>query len=204
MAKVDVKSAFSVVPVHPNDCMLLGMMWDGHYYVDGVLPFGLRSAPKIFNALADALQWNVMQNGVCYLKHCLEDFVTVGRQNSGECLFNIEVLLSCCSELDVPIAEDKTVWPSTVITFLGIKIDSVAQELRLPSEKLARISASLHSWMNHRSATKRELQSLAGILEDAARTVRPGKTFLRQICEAIASLAKPHHHIKLKLCCSKI
>ena len=75
----------------------------------------------------------------------------------------------------------------------------MAQELWLPSEKLARISASLHSWMNHRSAMKRELQSLAGILEDAARTVRPGKTFLRRIYEAIASLAKPHHHIKLNV-----
>ena len=56
MAKMDIKIAFRVVPVHPDDRMLLGMMWDGHYYVDGVLPFGLRSAPKIFNALANALQ----------------------------------------------------------------------------------------------------------------------------------------------------
>ena len=140
-----------------------------------------------------------MQNGVCYLEHYLVDFITVGRPKSGECLFNIEVLLSCWSKLGVLIAEDKTVWPSTVITFLSIEIDSVAQELRLPSEKLARISASLHSWMNHRSATKRELQSLAGISEDAARIVRPGKTFLRRIYKAIASLAKPHHHNKLNV-----
>ena len=35
------------------------------------LPFGLRSAPKIFNAVADALQWVVKQNGVTYLEHYL-------------------------------------------------------------------------------------------------------------------------------------
>ena len=29
--------------------------WKGKLFVDGALPFGLRSAPKIFTALADAL-----------------------------------------------------------------------------------------------------------------------------------------------------
>ena len=36
MAKMDIKSVFREVPVHPDDRMLLGMIWDGHYYVDGV------------------------------------------------------------------------------------------------------------------------------------------------------------------------
>ena len=33
---------------------LLGMQWKGSVYMDKVLPFGLRSAPKIYNAIADA------------------------------------------------------------------------------------------------------------------------------------------------------
>ena len=47
MAKVDAKSAYRNVPVHPDDRWLMGMMWDGALYVDTALPFGLRSAPKI-------------------------------------------------------------------------------------------------------------------------------------------------------------
>ena len=47
LAKVDVKSAYRLVPVHPEDRLLLGMSWDDEVYVDSVLPFGLRSAPKI-------------------------------------------------------------------------------------------------------------------------------------------------------------
>ena len=31
------------------------MVWDSKLYIDTVLPFGLRSAPKIFNAIADAM-----------------------------------------------------------------------------------------------------------------------------------------------------
>ena len=55
MAKVDVKTAYCMVPVHPDDCYLLGMQWEGKPYIDTALPFGLRSAPKIFNAFADAI-----------------------------------------------------------------------------------------------------------------------------------------------------
>ena len=31
--------------------MLVAMAWEGNAYVDPMLPFGLHSAPKVFNAL---------------------------------------------------------------------------------------------------------------------------------------------------------
>ena len=59
LAKVDIRSAYCIIPVHPEDRWLLGMVWEGALYTDTVLPFGLRSAPKIFNAVADAVGWIV-------------------------------------------------------------------------------------------------------------------------------------------------
>ena len=38
--------------VHPADWELLGMCWDGHYYVNTCLPFGLQSAPYLFDLVA--------------------------------------------------------------------------------------------------------------------------------------------------------
>ena len=35
---------------------LLGIYWQSQYYVDMYLPFGLRSAPFLFNQLSDALE----------------------------------------------------------------------------------------------------------------------------------------------------
>ena len=46
-----------MVPVYPEDRVLLGMRWKGMVYIDTRLLFGLRSAPKIFTAVADALEW---------------------------------------------------------------------------------------------------------------------------------------------------
>ena len=63
LAKMDVESAYCIVPVHPDDRPLLGMRWKDKLYIDLMLPFGLRSAPKIFNSIADALEWVVKQRG---------------------------------------------------------------------------------------------------------------------------------------------
>ena len=64
LAKVDIKNAYRIIPVHPEDRALLGMQWEGALYVDAALPFGLRSAPKIFTNVADALEWMLRERGV--------------------------------------------------------------------------------------------------------------------------------------------
>lgn len=48
LAKLDIRSAYRMIPVHPDDRSLLGMRWQGTVCLDAALPFGLRSAPKIF------------------------------------------------------------------------------------------------------------------------------------------------------------
>ena len=78
LAKIDIKSAYRLLPVHPADRVLLGCKWQGKIYVDGKLPFGLRSAPKIFNAVADALEFCFRQAGVENIDHYLDDFITFG------------------------------------------------------------------------------------------------------------------------------
>ena len=34
LAKTDVKNAFRIIPIHPDDYGLLGMQWRGLYYYD--------------------------------------------------------------------------------------------------------------------------------------------------------------------------
>ena len=48
LIKVDLKSAYRIIPIHPQDQHLLAISWAGGTYVDRALPFELRSAPKIF------------------------------------------------------------------------------------------------------------------------------------------------------------
>ena len=56
LTKVYVESAYCLVSVHPANQPLQAMEWEGLIYIDPMLPFGLSSALKIFNAIADALE----------------------------------------------------------------------------------------------------------------------------------------------------
>ena len=142
MCKVDLKQVFCLCPVHPDDRPLLGMLWRGKFYFDTVLPFGLRSAPYIFNRLADALQW-VLQNryGIPCLEHNLDDFISVSPPSTSPpppptstAAVHMATIIQVLQNLQVPIDDgtDKVVGPSTCATILGVKVDSVAGELRLP------------------------------------------------------------------------
>ena len=48
MAKLDLKSGFHSVPLHPSSYRWLGFRWDRTEYVYKVLPFGLATSPWIF------------------------------------------------------------------------------------------------------------------------------------------------------------
>ena len=65
-----------------------------------------------------------------------------------------------------------------VLDFLGIVFDTERMEARLPKDKLDRIQTAIQEWLNKRSATKREILSLVGVLQHAAKVVRPGRTFV--------------------------
>ena len=83
MGKVDIKSAYRIIPVHPSDRHLLGMFWHGCYYIDLTLPFGLRSAPAIFNTVADLFHWCLVNNwNVIDLLHYLDEYFTLEPPNS--------------------------------------------------------------------------------------------------------------------------
>ena len=197
LAKMDVKQAYRMVPVHPQDRPLLGMRWAGKVFVDKTLPFGLRSAPLIFSALADALAWSMRQKGVTFAEHYIDDFVTVGRQETHECQKNMEAMLKLCEATGTPIDPGKTEGPCTTITFLGIEIDSVSMQLRLPADKLARLEEMLEAWHSKKCCKKRELLSLIGVLAHACKVVRAGRSFMRRLIELGKTAKELHYFIRL-------
>ena len=146
LAKLDLREAYRVVPVHPQDRPLLDVEWKGEIFLDAALPFGLRSAPKLFNALADALLWVASQQGARQLYHYLDDFIVLGPPGSTECASSLHALEQLCALLGVPIAHEKTVAPATCLVFLGIEIDTSVMQARLPRDKLTAIATLMNQW----------------------------------------------------------
>ena len=101
------------------------MKWRGQYFVDLVLPFGLRSAPFIFTAIADLVEWILVHNyDVTFLRHYLDDFLTLGPPASPVCHNNLQTCVRLCTKLGLPLHPDKLEGPATRLTILGIELDS--------------------------------------------------------------------------------
>ena len=203
MAKTDIKQAYRQLPVHPQDRHLLGMRWQGSLFADCSLPFGLRSAPLIFSAVADALEWIVRSRGFTSIFHYIDDFIVVGPTESEVCELSLHTLTQTCDILGMPIAHEEMEGPATRLTVLGIELDTAAMEMRLPSEKLERLSTLLKYWRGRKAGSRKDLESLARMLQHACNVVRPGRTFLRRVYELLARTYsyKPHYLVRLNAEC---
>ena len=197
MAKTDLKSAFRLIPIHPDDWHLLGIHWQDQYYVDLYLPFGLRSAPFLFNQFSDALEWILKHNyGLQHVLHILDDFF-IAEQSRMQCLTSFSTLLRLFMSVGAPVVASKTLGPSQVLEFMGIELDTVRMEARLPEDKLQRTRDLLNSFTQRRSVRLVELQSLIGTLQFACKVVVPGRTFLQRMINLTRGVPSRFHHIRL-------
>ncbi len=190
LAKVDIEQAYHNVPVHPGDRWLLGMEWQGQLFIDTALPFGLRSAPKIFCALSDAVQWILHERGVQHSVKYIDDFLVFGAPGTGECTSNLLCMEAVCKDLGLPLAAHKREGPTEVVTFLGIELDTQQMVMRLPQDKLEALREKLEKWTKRKACRKRKLLSLIGHLAHACKVVPAGRMFLRRMIDLAA--ARPY------------
>ena len=134
-----------------------------YIYVDCQLPFGLTTAPAIFNAIAEALEWILRSGGVCHVIHYLDDFLLLGHPNSDECATALRTTLATCRELGVLLAADKVEGPATLLTFLGIELNTMTMSLGLPADKLASL-CDFYSLESRVSLPIQITQELTGLL----------------------------------------
>ena len=144
MAKLDIKHTFRLCPVRLEDSELLGIHWQGKFYIDLRLPFDLRSSPYLFNRLADAFEW-ILKNNYCIqdLIHYLDNYFTVGPAHSSICAHNVKTILHVASQVGIPLAPNKLEGPTTHLVFLGILIDTNSMETSLPDDKLQELTSEL-------------------------------------------------------------
>lgn len=197
LAKTDIQAAFRIIPIHPKDHPLLGMCWEGRYYFDRTLPMGLSFSCCLFEKFSTALEW--IAHHVLHATaviHVLDDFLFVAPSHA-QCQYDLNKFLRLCSTLGVPIAHEKTMGPFTCLQFVGITLDTITMEARLPQDKIDKCKHLLGGFLSRRSATLRDFQSLIGFLNFACSVIVPGRAFLRRLIDLTKSITKPHHHIKL-------
>ena len=195
LVKLDLKEAYRAIPVHPSDQRLLAVSWMGSTYIDKALPFGLRSAPKLFTALTDAMMWVLHQRGVVTALHYLDDFLLLGPPRSvilcrlfgtHTCPVQRTGLSSCSRKDGRPHHSPRN--RSRHCT----RTSQVAPRQALPPERYNLAVDEARRPPNTPWFSKETRSAvLAWMLTHAASVVQPGRAFIRSLIDAAATALDP-------------
>ena len=167
------------------------------YFVDKCLPFGSSISCAIFqkvsNAISHLVKWKTGKTNVNYL----DDFLFAALLKA-ICDGQVEAFIQICAELGFPVAIEKTCWSSTLMTFLGLLIDTERQLICIPIDKLKMAREWIEFFINKRNkkATVLQFQQLCGYLNFLCRCIVPGRTFVQRLYMTNGKL-KQHHHVNI-------
>ena len=221
-AKTDMKSAFRILP-----CSRQSWRWlilkgvhpitnKTYYFVDKNLAFGASISCSHFQRVSNVIRHILEYTTGCHwhFVNYLDDFlyceISIDRCNT-----LVRAFLDLCECLNIPVSQEKMVWASSKIVFLGILILGKTLKLSVPIDKQDRALTMLTYLMQKKKATVGELERLAGFLNFLNKAVVPGRTFTRQMYTKFAGVfdlkllnhmsqnqfAKlcAHHHVRLDL-----
>ena len=199
LTKIDIQSAFRLLPIHPKDFRLLGMSHLDKYYVDKTLPFGCSISCAHFERFSTFLEFCIRNHTDSeFWIHYLDDFLAGNEQlDTAKCIKR--KALDLFKYFGVPYAPEKNEGPTTKLTFLGIEIDTIAMVVRLPTDKVKNLLDTIESFITkyQQKVTLKQMQSLIGKLNFACRAIRPGRPFCRRFINTTIGLSNPNHHIRI-------
>lgn len=198
LAKSDIESAFRLLPVHPECYHLLGCRVDDEYFYDACLPMGCSISCYYFELFGSFLEWATRyETASSCITHYLDDFLFVAPGGTETCSFLLSSFKFLMSRFGVPLSQEKTEGPTTLLSFLGIEIDSVQMVFRLPEDKLRKLLDLVQGFCGVRKVTLRQMQSLLGSLVFACRIMPMGRVFSRRLSLATRGVQRPEHRIRL-------
>jgi len=191
MMKRDLKATFRHVPINPCDYWLLLFEWDGKFFVDMLLPFGLRTAPRIFNLFVEALHWVLETLDEWNVTHYLDDFLFVFPPGTDITPFSTEFdRILAIFGLSKAVNKDSN---GCVVIHLGFEFDSEKMQVSLPSHKKQRALDAVNSLLSSSSASVSALDSTLGFLSHCCQVVPLGRPFLRNLFSLLCR-GNTHHH----------
>lgn len=195
LAKVDLSAAFLHVRIHKDDRRVLGFKWGEHYYRFTRMIFGLSTAPAVWQYAMDRVcdYLNSIGLNICVY---LDDFLLIADTRS-TCEQQLATLYDELASLGLTVNKKKTLGPSQSIHYLGLEIDSVKMELRVPDYKLRQVCEQIAAFRNlyqaANSAPLRAVLSLTGRLGHISRAVRASRPFLRRLWDLCRGFDFGHH-----------
>ena len=198
IAKADIKNAYRIIPVSPDEYYLLGFKVQNCFYYDKVLTMGCRSSCQIFERFSTALQ-HILQSfyHVQNMSHYLDDFIFMGASHTQSCLLALNSFIHLASRIGLPIKQEKTVYPSTKVVVHGILLDTIAMTAALPSDKLTKLKNTINDVLTRKKLRLRRLLSVIGLLSFASKVTPGGRPFIRRLIDLTCGIQNLEYFIRI-------
>ena len=184
MTVVDIKSAYRAVPIYPPHRKYQGFIWDWEgserWFVDNRLCFGSSLGPMYFNKISTFLYDVLTDDYGLNVVNYLDDFIAVAKEHDS-CTNAQSCIIHLLRFLGLHVSFAKVVHPAKCVVYLGIIIDSDRMELRLPEHKVIKLKNLLDYLMLKRRISKKELESLGGLLSHCSQVIRGGRVFCKRV-----------------------
>ena len=117
--------------------------------------------------------------------------------------YHRDIIVAAFDYLQVPLATEKLEGPTTHLIFLGICLDTVRMEARLPDDKISELRAFLSEFSSIRCTTVAKFASFLGKLSFASAVVTASRTFISRLWDVSKRFhaAPPYYKIVLSAEC---
>ena len=189
----DISSAFRSVSILPEHRTFQGLSWilngEKMYFEGNRLTFGLKCAPYIFNLLSTMIVDMANSQGISRIVNYLDDFA-IAESTEEECKISQSKLLRILRQIGFAVSWSKLEMPSTRVKFLGIIVDTCDMSLSLPLYKVEKLLEKIKIIESKNKATKKELESIAGLMAHCSSVVKGGRTFSRRVYDLCNNTAR--------------
>ena len=177
---IDLEDAYFHLPIFWLCQKYLAFKLDGEIYVFQFLPFGLSVAPWAFTRIIKPIKAYLHRLNL-RISSFLDDFLLLAR--SPLLLQKLTVIvLALFKKLGLSINQKKSkLAPSQKIEYLGVIFHLKTRQLSLPEEKVIQISRFCQEVQFLPCFSRRELESLLGLLSFAAPLIPLGRLRLRPL-----------------------
>ena len=209
---VDAQDAYYRVPIKKKYWRYFGVEWCGYTFIFTSLQMGLGSACRIYTQFADAVEHIIRKSvGIDNVRlfwgrnsnrkliwHYLDDFFG-GSGNYNIAMQQFKLVVSWMERLGIPTAPDKVSPPNTVQKILGYLYNTkIIPTVSIPTEKINKVLREIDVMLRRKTATRKELECLVGLLMWISVVVFPGKAFVRRL-EQVLHLETRRDGDKVKL-----
>ena len=185
--KFDISKAYYHVKIHRSSQRYIAFSFEGRTFRYNSLPFGLSSAPFLFNRIMNACIAYIRPLVEGIILFYLDDIIIIANdylsaEKAGQ------IIVAELNNFGWSLNMDKTdLIPKQAFTYLGVNFDAREFSLFPSDSNLKKIQRKAKTLANRNRASLRELESFMGSANFVSQFLKEGKLYLHPILKQVIS-----------------